>query len=266
MTGGSVLSGAEPSGARLDLPASPATFWVVSASVPTALAEAPGEKPLPQAVQAFRAEYRRTKIGRAYSGLAHLAFTSLASISVVGFAASHVAHVRPVEWLAVPLVFLFANFGEYFGHKGPMHHPRPGMGILYQRHTREHHRFFTHEAMDYESWRDLKMVLFPPVMLFFFLGVLATPVAASVFWLATPNAGWLTVATMMGYFLTYEWLHFAYHLRPDSWVGRLPLVARLRRHHTAHHDQVLMGRWNFNITFPICDWIFGTWYRGGVSR
>ena len=35
----------------------------------------------------------------------------------------------------------------------------------------------------------------------------------------------------------------------------------LRRHHTRHHDLALMGRWNFNITFPIADWLFGTYYR-----
>jgi hypothetical protein len=213
---------------------------------------------LPEHVRTFREEYRRTKIGKHYVGPLHFAFTSLGSLAAIVFAATHVSQVRPLEWLTVPAVFLFSNLAEYFGHKGPMHRPRTGLRLLFQRHTREHHHFFTHEAMQYESWRDVKMVLFPPVMLFFFLGVLATPVAWTVFKLATPNAGWLTVTTMMSYFLTYEWLHFAYHLREDTWVGRLPFVARLRRHHTAHHDLALMGRWNFNITFPICDWLFGT--------
>ena len=74
----------------------------------------------------------------------------------------------------------------------------------------------------------------------------------------------LFVCISMGYFLTYEWLHFAYHLREDSWVGRLPLMATLRRHHRTHHDLARMGRYNFSITFPLCDWVFGSLYREHV--
>ena len=80
-------------------------------------------------------------------------------------------------------------------------------------------------------------------------------------WLTTANVARLFVATAVGYFLTYEWLHFAYHQPPDSAVGRLGLVRALRRHHTIHHDHAQMQKHNFNITFPICDTIFGTTRR-----
>jgi hypothetical protein len=216
----------------------------------------------PSGVLAFRDEYRRTSIGAGYRGWAHFALTSGVSLSVIVFALLHVHGVRPVELLVVPATFLFANFAEYNGHRGPMHHPTRGLGLLFKRHTREHHHYFTHEAMHYESPRDFKMVLFPPVMLLFFLGVLATPVGALLFLLVSPSVAWLYVAVAMGYFLTYEWLHFAYHLHPDGAVGRLPFMSTLRRHHTAHHDLALMGKHNFNITFPICDWLYGTTYRG----
>lgn len=29
----------------------------------------------------------------------------------------------------------------------------------------------------------------------------------------------------------------------------------------AHHDLRLMGRYNFNITFPLCDRLFGTVWK-----
>jgi sterol desaturase/sphingolipid hydroxylase (fatty acid hydroxylase superfamily) len=48
---------------------------------------------------------------------------------------------------------------------------------------------------------------------------------------------------------------------PHSWVGRLPFMDRLRKHHIRHHDRHLMTRYNFNITYPICDHIFGTVYK-----
>jgi hypothetical protein len=218
----------------------------------------------PESVAAFRDDYRKRNIGPLYRGWIHFAFTSIGSLSVIAIAVSRVHDVRGPEWLVVPLTFLFANFAEYHGHKGPMHHPRKGARLLFQRHTKEHHHYFTHEAMSYESSRDFKMVLFPPVMLLFFLGVLAMPVAAGLFYLATPNAGWLYVAVAMSYFLSYEWLHFAYHLHPRARAARLPFLARLRRHHERHHDPSLMGRYNFNITFPVCDWLYGTTYEAPI--
>ncbi len=212
-------------------------------------------------VLAFRERYRKENVGAHYSGWLHCAFTACGSLGTVAFAVTRLHAVRPAEWLVLPLGFLFANASEYFGHKGAMHRPVRGLKVLFQRHAREHHRFFTAEAMHYESARDFKMVLFPPAMLLFFLGGIATPLGALLFWCVSANAGWLFAILAMGYFLTYEALHFAYHLSPDSWVGRLALVETLRRHHTRHHDPALMGRYNFNITFPICDWAFGTTWR-----
>ena len=127
--------------------------------------------------------------------------------------------------------FLLANVAEYFGHRGPMHHRTKGLGLVYRRHTQQHHHFFTHEAMAFESSHDFRMVLFPPVLLLFFLGAIATPLGALFFALGSPNAGWLFVATAMGYFLTYEWLHFCYHLPAEHLVGPAAAGGGLRRHH-----------------------------------
>ncbi|WP_394823499.1 sterol desaturase family protein [Pendulispora albinea] len=220
---------------------------------------------VPPEVERFRVEYRKANVGPHYSGWLHFAFTSVGSLAILAFAAMHVHRPSALEWLTVPIAFVFANVCEYFGHKGPMHRPKRGMAILFQRHTREHHHFFTHDAMAYQSSRDFKMVLFPPVMLFFFLGVIATPVATLLFFVASSNVAWLFVIVAMGYFLTYEWLHFVYHLDESSFVGRLPAVKVLRRHHQTHHDKALMGKWNFNITFPISDLIFGTYFHPSPS-
>jgi hypothetical protein len=216
---------------------------------------------VPQEIASFREDYRAREIGPRYSGWLHFCFTTFGCISVVAFAISRVHAVRPVEWAVVPASFLLANVAEYFGHRGPMHRPRPLLGLIYKRHTLEHHHYFTRQAMSYESTRDFKMVLFPPVMLLFFLGALATPISLGFYLLVSPNAGWIFAATGVSYYLTYEWLHFAYHLPPETAVGRLGIVRVLRRHHAAHHDLSLMGKWNFNVTFPIADWVFRTLYR-----
>jgi len=211
-----------------------------------------------EAVDEFREQYRKSEIGAHYSGWAHFAFTSVVSLGIVVWAASGVRAPTLREWLMVPMTFVIANFAEYWGHRMTMHKPRPGLGLLYKRHTLQHHHFFTHEAMSYQSTRDFKMVLFPPLMIVYFFGLFALPVGAAIWATGSENAARLYVATAVAYFLTYEWLHFAYHLNEKSWLGRRAIVARLRRHHQLHHDLSKMGKFNFNITFPICDVLFDT--------
>ncbi len=212
-------------------------------------------------VDSFRAAYRRDCIGPQYRGLVHLGFTFGLGCVVVVVSLLELDDVRPFEWLVVPLTFLYANLAEYFGHRGPMHHPRKGLRIVYERHAGQHHRFFTDRHMAFESIRDLKAVLFPAVMISFFLLAFAMPVGLLLAWLATPNVAWLFVATAMAYFMNYETLHLLYHLPQDSVAGRLGVVRRLRRLHQVHHDPRLMARYNFNITYPIGDLLFGTLWR-----
>jgi hypothetical protein len=213
-------------------------------------------------VAAFRVDYRAREIGPGYSGALHFAFTTTGSLAVIAAALVAVELPTAAELLAVPLTFLFANLVEYRAHRGPMHRRHSPLGVLFERHALQHHRFYTHEAMAFEGPRDLKIVLFPPVMLLLFLGGIALPVGLLLWLAATRNVAALYVATAMAYFLAYEWLHLAYHLPPSSGLDRLPLLARLRAHHQAHHDPALMARWNFNITFPIGDALYGTRRRG----
>jgi hypothetical protein len=208
----------------------------------------------------YRAQYRAENIGRWYSGWLHFCFTTFGSLAVIAFAISRVRDPSWKELLILPIGFFIANAAEYFGHRGPMHRLQRYLGVIFRRHSVEHHHFFTYDQMSYESSRDFKMVLFPPVMLLFFLGGMATPIALILFATTSSNVGWLFVAVGVGYYLTYEWLHFAYHLNEDTFVGRLPFIRVLRRHHRDHHNLALMTRWNFNITFPICDRLFRTTY------
>jgi hypothetical protein len=222
----------------------------------------PDKARLPDDVVAYRARIREKHFPKRYSGNAHFAFTSLVSISIISYALATLRAPRLGEWLVVPLTFLFANFVEYRAHKGVMHHKRRGFGLVFERHTPAHHGFYTHEAMAAESTNDYYMVLFPPILIVFFFGLFALPVGAALAWLTNGNIARLFVATAVAYYLCYEWLHFSYHLPPDSFVGRLRLIRVLRAHHATHHDRSLMQKHNFNITFPICDALFGTTWRG----
>lgn len=217
---------------------------------------------IPVSVQQARSAFRERHIPLRYSGALHLATTVSVSILVAISSAMMLDDVSLLEWLTIPLTFLYANLSEYLGHRGPMHRNTRFLSAIFERHTIQHHAFFTDEAPCFESTRDYKAVLFPPVLLFFFIGCFAVPVGALLYYLVSPNVCFLFVMTAILYFLNYEILHFAYHTSTDSWLGRLPLISKLRKHHIIHHNKKLMTRCNFNITYPICDRLFGTYFPG----
>jgi hypothetical protein len=146
-----------------------------------------------------------------------------------------------------------------------MHRPFPGLALVYKRHAGQHHRYFDHRTMPIDGLRDLRAVLFPPLLVLFFFGLFATPVWFALARVASANAAWLFVASGIFYFLNYEVLHLAYHLPQSHPLARNALVRRLRGLHTLHHDPARMARSNFNISYPVCDWLFGTLVSAGAA-
>ncbi|MFQ6004346.1 MAG: sterol desaturase family protein [Woeseia sp.] len=214
-----------------------------------------------ETVEQARAVYRERHISEQYSGPLHLATTVGVSMLIALLAAMLLEDVSRLEWLTIPLTFLYANLIEYVGHRGPMHRKTRFLGPVFERHAIQHHTFFTDESATVDTTQDFKAVLFPPIMLLFFHGCFALPVGALLFFIVSPNVCYLFVITAMLYFLNYELLHLAYHIDPKTSVGRLPFMYRLRRHHIRHHNRNLMTSYNFNITYPLCDYLFGTVYR-----
>lgn len=216
-------------------------------------------------VEAFRARYRAEEIPRGYRPWAHLLFTFGGGSAALVACLWQLDAVRPLEWLTVPLAFLYANLAEYLGHRFPMHRPFPGLGLIYKRHAGQHHRFFTHQHMAFGQPVDLRAVLFPPLLVIFFFGGFGLPVWWLLDWAVSANVAWLFIATGLAYYLNYEVLHYAYHLPPDAWLARRGLIRRLRWLHELHHDPARMARINFNISYPIFDLLFGTLERGGPA-
>ena len=215
-----------------------------------------------QAVEQARAAYRERHITQHYSSPLRLATTVSVSLLIASLSAMVLKDVSPLEWLTIPLTFLYANLTEYLGHKGPMHHKTRFFSPIFEHHSIQHHAFFAYKSLTYDTTQDFKAVLFPTNLLLFFNGCFALPVGALLYLLVLPNISFLFVLTAILYFLNYELLHFAYHMDPQSWVDRLPFMNRLRAHHSYHHDRRLMTRYNFNITYPLCDYLFGTVYKG----
>ncbi len=82
----------------------------------------------------------------------------------------------------------------------------------------------------------------------------------AAWWRGWGAAGIFFLAAAL-YFVTYEALHALYHL-PDPTLRRMGLGGRgfdrMRVHHRHHHRLDRMAHVNFNVTFPLVDWVMGT--------
>jgi hypothetical protein len=197
-----------------------------------------------------------------YSPWLHLAFPSLVGIGVIVACVLSVHALRPIELVAVPLTFLVLNAGEWRIHRDLLHHRTPPLTVLYDRHTPQHHMIFVTDDMAIRSTREFYLVLIPAYGILA-AGFGALPIPAAL-WLGfgMRNPALLFMATTMAYVVAYEWMHLSYHAPADSFVGRMQLIQRLRRHHAVHHAPELMQKWNFNVTIPLWDWVRRTTWRG----
>ena len=71
----------------------------------------------------------------------------------------------------MPLTFLFTNLFEWAVHKYVMHRPVniKGLRAIYERHTLNHHQFFTDEEMRFRDHKDWRVTVFPPYALVVFI-------------------------------------------------------------------------------------------------
>lgn len=219
-------------------------------------AEAAKRARLSRRQQAFRADFR-SKIGKLYAGWAHVALIYAIGGAAIWYFARQIHQPAWYEWLVIPVAFTASNVFEWWIHKYVMHRPVPGFMGIYKRHTLAHHQFFTENEYTVDSSRDFRIVFFPPYALVTFITLSLIP-AAILGALGLGNAGWLLLITNTALYLNYELFHYCCHVKDDRLVRHIPFVNSIRRHHAAHHNTAIMMERNFNLTYPIADWFFGT--------
>lgn len=205
----------------------------------------------------FRKSYQ-AQIHPNYSGLLHIGVIYAVGIGSIAFFLSQMQHAT-WEWLLVIPIFLVANLFEWWIHKYVMHRLVDvyALRAIYDRHTRQHHQYFTPNEMTVDSTREFRIIFFPWRALFTFIA-LSVPFALALGLLVNPNAGWVVMCTTVGQYLIYETFHFSCHVHENWFVRYCPFVNTIRRHHTAHHNKGIMMERNMNLTFPLADWLMGT--------
>ena len=204
----------------------------------------------------FRADYR-DRIAPAYVGWLHVAIIAMLGGTAIWYCARQIVAPAWYEFLVIPLAFCISNVFEWWIHRYVMHRPVKGLMGIYKRHTLAHHEFFTDIEPTFDNTRDFRIVFFPPYALVAFMVISLGP-AFVLGLIGLANAGWLLLMTNIGLYLNYELFHYCCHLKNDRVVRHIPLVNSIRRHHIAHHNPAIMMERNFNLTYPVADWFFGT--------
>jgi hypothetical protein len=205
----------------------------------------------------FREKYL-SEISPWYHGFVHIGVMYAAGIGAIWWCVSQMQ--SPTwEWLLIVPVAIAGNFGEWALHKYVMHRLRDVFAVraIYDRHTRQHHQYFTDNDPTINTVKEFRIVFFPwrVLIVLAVMGGLLGYVAAQVI---NPNAGNVVFITMIGHYMVYETFHFSCHV-PDNWfVRNMPFINTIRRHHAAHHNMGIMMHCNMNLTFPIADWAMGT--------
>lgn len=170
---------------------------------------------------------------------------------------SRLSGIRLTDYLIIPLTFVMANFFEWRVHRDVLHRRRKLFETLYDKHTPMHHMIYVEQDMALRSVQEFRLVLIPAVGVLGIV-VLTAPFALAISYLWSACAGWLFLVTASLYMVSYEVLHLCYHAPHDSFIGRRRFIAAMRTHHARHHNPRLMQRWNFNVIFPLADWVLGT--------
>jgi hypothetical protein len=205
----------------------------------------------------FRAEYQ-AQIHPLYSGVLHIGVIYLVGIAMISWCVSRLENAG-WEWLLIVPVFALSNLFEWWIHKYVMHRLVDvwALRAIYDRHTRQHHQYFTDNEMTVDGTREFRIIFFPWRALFTFMGM-GAPFALALGWALNPNAGYILMVTIVGQYLIYETFHYCCHVHDNWFVRTMPFVNTIRRHHTVHHSQGIMMDINMNLTFPIADWLMGT--------
>jgi len=205
----------------------------------------------------FREQYV-AQISPWYNGLVHVIVTFGVGIAAIAWCVNRMQGAS-WEWLLLIPVAIAGNFIEWGMHQHVMHRLVDVFAIraIYDRHTRQHHQYFTDNDHIIHTTKEFRIVFFPWRLLVA-LGTFGALFGwiASLAWNA--NAGYVVFITMVGHYLLYEFFHFCCHVPENDFVRLAPFINTIRRHHKAHHNMGIMMHVNMNLTFPLADWALGT--------
>src|SRR5687767_15604038 len=109
----------------------------------------------------FRQQYIEN-VSPWYNGLLHIVVTYGVGIAAIAWCIARMENAR-WEWLLLVPVAIAGNFVEWGMHKYVMHRLRDVYAIraIYDRHTRQHHQYFTDNDHEIHRVKEFRIVVVP---------------------------------------------------------------------------------------------------------
>jgi hypothetical protein len=217
----------------------------------------------------YRNQVKAKQIPRFYNGFMHLFFNLSIVVVVNYFLYKQLSNeISALAWMMIPVGILMANMLEYALHRFPMHNQNRYMKEMFKRHTPLHHRYFDFHHMDMTDSNDLYFILLP-FKLALRPAIAMIPLFFGMKFLFGADIAAMFLISFLTYFISEEWIHLSTHTPAKYYEWCPPLavfIKWLKRHHQLHHDFKLMREWNFNISLPISDHLFGTYYKEETEK
>ncbi len=150
---------------------------------------------------------------------------------------------------------VYCSLFEWTLHKYVMHKPLKFFRYPFQAHAMTHHgKFKSDYTYQLQNEADKKTVPMAwwnaPAIWALHIG----PVLG-VQWLIGKPIFWGVMVAMIGYYTTYEYIHWCMPIPRKRNIERSGIFFRLNGHHVLHHRY--MGK-NLNVVLPLFDLVFGT--------
>lgn len=221
---------------------------------------------IPNDVQQYRNEWSKI-VPQWYSAKLHYFGTSAVSLPLVAYGFYHLwlnRNSNPLslyEWIMIPFFLAIASLVEYITHRYILHRRIWPLTHAYTEHTLRHHSYYTEAAIEATKQREYYQVFFPVWGVALIQYGVNLPISILLGTLYTENSGYIALIFGPLFFFVYETIHAICHFPANSKAFKIPGLWFLREHHRIHHNKSLMGKWNFNIVFPLWDWILKTTFR-----
>lgn len=155
------------------------------------------------------------------------------------------------------------SFIEYSTHRWPMHVKieskwLPLFRFLYWHHITVHHAQFSGDKYHHKGDEGRDTIAFPLWVAPLLIGTAVTPFAAVWYYTGNIIPFWTSFFWAVVYYALFEGIHKIEHMvdRPEvRWIRNMKTFQWLDTHHEIHHR---MKGVNFNLVFPLADWLMGT--------
>ncbi len=157
---------------------------------------------------------------------------------------------------------MYASIFEWAVHRYIMHRPIGLLTYAYKMHTKIHHHVFqADESYHLKNPEDISKI-----HMLWWSGVVVilgsspfTLIGFFLVYLGFVSTGWSIIVSgvvlSLGYYASYEYLHWCMHLPKERRLEKSRLFRRINGHHILHHKYMYK---NYNVVLPFADWLFGT--------